>query len=196
MQVKTIPGTVLPCNPQMGADTFSVVSSLCNAAGGLSLSQIAGITGLEASTIQNWVKRGWVSRPTGKKYSEQQVARILLISVLRDSLPLEKIASLLQYVNGSVDDCADDIIDEGELYNRLCAIIFGLNEQQLSHDGIQAEIARHLSDYKGPKLDSRECLKNALEVMATAYLAARLKQRANSLLSVLLEASKSPDFEE
>ena len=75
-----------------GKELFAAVSSLCNVAGGLSLSQIVGITGLEASTIQNWVKRGWISRPVGKKYTQRQIARILLINVLRDCLPLEKIA--------------------------------------------------------------------------------------------------------
>ena len=99
------------------------------------------------------------------------------------------------YVNGSVDDCSDDIIDEGELYNRLCAIIFKLDERKLSHDGIQAEIAHHLGDYEGPKLDSRECLGGTLEVMVTAYLASRMKQRANQLLKELVNPVKASVFE-
>ncbi len=187
MQVKTIPGTVLPYSSQIGPDTFSVVSSLCTVAGGLSLSQIVGITGLEASTIQNWVKRGWVSRPTGKKYNERQIARILIISVLRDCISLDQIVKLMNYVNGSVDDCSDDIIDEGELYNRLCAIIFELDENRLSRDDIQAEIAHHLADYEGPKLDSKECLSKALNIMVTAAISSRLKQEAEQLLNQLFE---------
>lgn len=187
MQMKTVPGTILPYQEQLGADTFAIVTTLCNAAGGLSLSQVVGITGLEASTIQNWVKRGWVSRPTGKKYNERQISRILIISVLRDCLQLEKIVRLMEYVNGSVEDQSDDIIDEGELYNRLCAIIFELDERCLSHDDIQAEIAKQLKDYEGPMLDSKECLSKALEIMVIAFLSSQIKQRADRLYQMLLE---------
>lgn len=183
MELKTIPGTVMPCRPEMGSDTFAAVASLCSVAGGLSLSQIVGITGLEASTIQNWVKRGWVSRPTGKKYNERQIARILLINVLRDSLPLEKIAQLLGAVNGSVDDAADDIIDEGELYNRLCAVLFDHIDRTTPPEEIRAAVNRHLDDYRGPKLDSKTCLAQALEIMVLAFQASRMKQLVESRLT-------------
>lgn len=187
MQVKTIPGTVLPYHPQLGPDTFGMVSSLCSIAGGLSLSQITGITGLEASTIQNWVKRGWVARPDGKKYKERQIAQILMINVMRDCIQLEKIAALMSYVNGSADDSSDDIIDEDELYNRLCAIIFSLEEKNTTIEEIRQKIKLHLVDYEGPKLDSKECLSNALEIMVTAYLSSSLKQQADAMLNQLFD---------
>ncbi len=185
MQIKQIPGTLLPYDSKLGPNTFSVISSLCAAAGGLSLSQIVGITGLEGSTIQNWVKRGWVSKPTGKKYNERQIARILIISVLRDCIQLDKIARLMRYVNGSVDDCSDDIIDEGELFNRLCAVLFELDETHLSRKDIRAVIKRQLADYEGPRLDSAECLTQALEIMVMAYLSARMKQQTEQLFQAL-----------
>lgn len=185
MQIKQIPGTLLPYDSKLGPNTFSVISSLCAAAGGLSLSQIVGITGLEGSTIQNWVKRGWVSKPTGKKYNERQIARILIISVLRDCIQLDKIARLMRYVNGSVDDCSDDIIDEGELFNRLCAVLFELDETHLSRKDIRAVIKRQLADYEGPRLDSPECLTQALEIMVMAYLSARMKQQTEQLFQAL-----------
>lgn len=184
MQLTTIPGTVMPCNPQMGSELFAAVSSLCSATGGLSLSQIVGITGLEASTIQNWVKRGWVPRPMGKKYTQRQVARILLINLLRDCLPLEKIALLLCGVNGSVEDVSDDIIDEGELYNRFCAVLFGLSDLRSPTQEIRREIQRQLADYRGPKPDSRDCLSRALEIMVLAYQASRMKQLAEHRLEL------------
>lgn len=191
MNVKTIPGTVLPCVENSDADAFSAVASICSAAGGLSLSQIVGITGLEASTIQNWVKRGLVPRPDGKKYGERQIARILIISILRDCLQLEKIIRLMDYVNGSADDVSDDIIDEGQLYNRLCAIISELDENFFSANDIQAAIDRQLRDYEGPKLDSKEYLKKALNIMVTAAISSRLKQKADTLLTGLFSESIS-----
>lgn len=185
MQIKFIPGTLLPYHKEIGPNTFSVIATLCTAAGGLSLSQIVSITGLEASTIQNWIKRGWVAKPTGKKYSQRQIARILIISVLRDCIQLDKIAHLMRYVNGSVDDVSDDIIDEGELFNRLCGVLFELDENRLSLKDIRAAIANQLADYEGPRLDSAECLSRALEIMVTAYLSARMKQLAEQLYSEL-----------
>ena len=39
--------------------------------GGLMLSQVVEMTGLGSSTIQNWIKRGWIMSPVDKKYSER-----------------------------------------------------------------------------------------------------------------------------
>ena len=186
MRIGTIPGTVLPYHSQMGTDTFSMVSSLCSAAGGFSLSQIVGITGLEPSTIQNWVKRGWVSRPTGKKYNQRQIARILLISVLRDSLPLEKIVKLMSFVNGSVDDRSDDIIDEGELYDRLCALLFQLDGWTVTRSELQKAIHAQLDTYHGPQPDAKERLAAALEIMVMAYIASTIRKTAETCLDGLL----------
>ena len=52
-----IPGTVLK------ADVASAVDQQFSAmflGGGIVLSQVTGITGLEAYTVQNWVKRGFL----------------------------------------------------------------------------------------------------------------------------------------
>lgn len=182
MQLTTIPGTVLPYDAAMGRELFAAVTSLCQVAGGLSLSQVTAITGLEASTIQNWVKRGWVSRTVGKKYNRRQFARILLINVLRDCLPLEKIAQLLSGVNGSVEDVSDDIIDEGELYNRLCMLLTEMDDLRSGTVVIREAVNRQLADYRGPKLDSKACLSRALEIMVLAYQASRLKQLAEHRL--------------
>lgn len=187
MKLKFIPGTKLPLNEQPAENSFAVVSSLCIATGGLSLSQVMGITGLEGSTIQNWVKRGWVSKPNGKKYSERQIARILLISVLRDCIQIEQIAKLLSYVNGSVDDLSDDIIDEGELFNRLCLIIYEMADKDVFSFDVKAAVKEHLSDYVGPLPDSKGRLAGALEVMVTAYIGSNIKRLAENMCKDLLE---------
>lgn len=187
MQIKTFPGTEIPFNPTLSKNSFLVISSLCAVTGGITLSQLTEMTGLEGTTVQNWVKRGWVSKTVGKKYNERQIARILIISVLRESLPLPQIAGLMGYVNGSVDDMADDIIDEGELYSRLCSIIYELDENKLSADSIKAAIKEHLADYIGPLPDSKERLFGALRVMVTAYIAAMIKQKSERLCHKLLD---------
>ena len=76
---KLIPGTSLEYKGE--GSMFSMLLPIIRAGDGLTLSQVCSITGLEPSTIQNWVKRGYVARPVKKKYRERQLARILMISV-------------------------------------------------------------------------------------------------------------------
>ena len=80
---KMIPGTTLKFSEQARDSAFSLIAPVLEATGGLTLSQLSKLTGLEGSTIQNWIKRGWISSTQGKKYSEKQVIRILLINMLR-----------------------------------------------------------------------------------------------------------------
>ena len=86
MQQK-VPGTSIPFD---GNSLFEKYRPLIEAADGLTLSQVCNLTGLEPSTIQNWVKRHFVSRPVAKKYRERQLARILLISSLRDCMKRQR----------------------------------------------------------------------------------------------------------
>ena len=183
-----IPGTQLPLSSETAA-AFSAMDPLLSAAGGLSLSQVTGITGLRASTIQNWVKRGFVPNPREKRYDETALARILIINILRDCIQLEKIHKLMQYVNGSVEDRTDDIITDRELYNMLCAAIIHIGEQPLQNPrALDDELDNILGDYRGPRPDSRQRVKKALTVMLLAHSAATLKRQVDGLLADL-----SPD---
>ena len=105
MNNKFLPGTLLPASDEDYLNAFGTLSHVfAVSGGGLSLSQITEMTGLGVSAVQNWVKRGWVPAPVGKRYGEHQVARILLINMLRPVMKLESIALLLAYVNGKIDD--------------------------------------------------------------------------------------------
>ena len=88
-----VPGAVITRDG--GDGMFAMFRPLIQATGGLSLRQVCSVTGLEASTIQNWIKRGFVSHPAEKKYRERQLARILLISALRGCMKIESIGALL-----------------------------------------------------------------------------------------------------
>ena len=74
---------------------FEAIRPAFAVTGGLMLSQVVEMTGLGGSTIQNWIKRGWIMSPVDKKYSERQVARILIIDLLRKSMKLENILRLM-----------------------------------------------------------------------------------------------------
>lgn len=181
---RNVPGTTLKYSEQAKEAAFSLVSPVLEATGGLTLSQLSKLTGLEGSTIQNWIKRGWVSSTKGKKYSEQQVVRVLLINMLRGAMKLEDIAKLMNYVNGDVEDTSDDIIADVALYNILCRIIltaedvgaFEINSvQRLIETEVDATVKTIRSD--------AEKLYKAMYAMIMAYRSACLKQEMEKSLT-------------
>ena len=74
----TIPGTTL-LGQREDADRVDSVFRALFLPGGLTLSQVSGIAGLEPYTVQNWVKRGFLQPPRGKRYDMEQVCRDDLI---------------------------------------------------------------------------------------------------------------------
>lgn len=180
-----IPGTVLPYSS--GTGTFSIFLPMIQAADGLALSQVCAITGLEASTVQNWVKRGFVAHPVGKKYRARQLARILLISALRDAMKIDRIGELMAMVNGSADDEADDIISEEQMYDYLCQAIGLAADGAPSISEIPMLVQRVTEGYTGPTADARHRLNAALEVMVCASIAATYKQEADRIFREMKE---------
>ena len=153
-------------------------------AGGISLGQVANISGLEPYTIQNWVKRGFLTSPEHKKYSLRQLCRILNINMLKAVLPMEQICSLLGYLNGALDNEGDDLVDDSMLYFmfvRLAARARYIGGTQ-SWDDALAEVA---SDYDEPVPGAREKLIAVLRTMLTAWVAAQLKFQAEKMAAEL-----------
>ncbi len=178
-----IPGTTLKYSDAARNEAFSLVSPVLEATGGLTLSQLSKLTGLEGTTIQNWIKRGWVAAAKSKKYSEKQVVRILLINMLRGAMKLDDIAKLMCFVNGDVEDTSDDIISDIHLYNMLCRIIFTAEEQG-AFDPVQ--IGKIIEQEHSA---NRECitdpvkLSQAVYVMVLAYRSGYLKTEMEKKLS-------------
>ena len=178
----TIPGTVL-VRPRAEAAGIEEQFSSMFLAGGLLLGQVAGITGLEPHTIQNWVKRGFLSAPERKHYSLQQLCRIISINMLKNVLPLEQVCQLLGYVNGQLDDASDDLIDDAALYFLFVRLAARVKELDQDRDSL---LERALSDYAEPVPGAKERVKEVLRVMLTAWLAARMRQEAENLLTELI----------
>ncbi len=181
---RMIPGTSLSYSEIGRNSAFSLVSPILEATGGITLSQLSKLTILEGSTIQNWIKRGWVSSPKSKKYSQKQVIRILLINMLKGAMKLEQIANLMTYINGDVDDTSDDIIDDVTLYNILCRIIFTAEDE----GAFESEMVRELIDRKITKCASQinageEKLRKAMYIMVMAYRSACLKSEMEKALA-------------
>lgn len=179
----TIPGTTLTGERENADRTDGMFQSLF-LAGGLTLSQASSITSLEPYTIQNWVKRGFLSPPRAKRYDMEQVCRIININMLRGILPLEQICSLMSYLNGSLADESDDLVDDTVLYFmfvRLAARARYIGGSETWDDALVKVTAA----YQEPVPGAREKLIKVLRIMLTAWVASRLKTEAENMLAEL-----------
>lgn len=172
--INMIPGTILPMREGSEHQISDVLSPFFEMTNGLTLSQVTEITGLESSTIQNWVKRGWVAKPVAKRYGEQQILRIILINILRGSMKLDHIAGLMAYINGKVEEQSDDLISELELLNMLERILRRCNTDK-SLSKIETYISKELADYQEPVPGAKDKLFRGLYIMALAYLSAMIR---------------------
>ena len=178
-----VPGTLLQVERE-NADGVEEMFSSMFLAGGMVLSQVASITGLEPYTIQNWVKRGFLSPPQHKRYSVNQLCRILHINMLKSVLPLEQICSLLSYVNGKLDDEGDDIIDDSRLYFLFVRLASRAKELDEPATWDKA-LTEALCQYQEPVPGARERIEKALRIMLTAWVAARMRRAAEEMLQEL-----------
>ena len=179
----TIPGSVLQIKREE-ADFIPQQLEALFFGGGITLSQVTGITGLEAYTVQNWVKRGFLTSPVGKRYTLRQLCRILNINMLRGSMPIERICQLLAYVNGQLDDESDDMIDDSQLYFMFVKLAVRMKEL---YDPEKANVIleEYLADYEEPVPGARERVRKVLRIMLIAWLAARMMQETEKMLNAL-----------
>ena len=175
--IDKIPGTMLEFNQLIAEDCFSAISPLLTITKGLTLSQVSEVTGLEPSTIQNWVKRGWVKKPEGKRYGEEQLMRIILINMMRGSMQLDQITFLMSYINGSVEDRSDDILPDKELFNILCSAIYQCdNDSIYDTDKLDSIIDKSIEKAVLNDEVSIKKLKKALRTMVLAILSTRMRE--------------------
>lgn len=181
-----IPGTVIPAEQGSGPGGAGFLAGIFAATSGLMLSQVREITGLDAPALQNWVKRGWVPPAVGKKYNIDQVARILIINMLRDVMQLERIDHLLAYINGKADDKSDDIISEPVLYEYICGLIASCEGLDIREDSVLDErIDRCMQSYAPPHDEAGAKLRRALAVIMLAFRCAQIKKKAEQLMQAL-----------
>lgn len=176
----TIPGTVLQIKRSDAVRVDGLFQSMF-LTGGLSLSQVSSISGLEPYDVQNWVKRGFLSAPKQKRYDMEQVCRVLTINTFRSVLPMERICGLLGYVNGALDSSADDIIKDSDLYFLFVRLAGQAREFETSEEAVRI-IDETLSDYTEPVPGAKARVAKALRVMLIAWLAARMRQHTEALL--------------
>lgn len=181
----TIPGTTLTvCQEE--AEHIPEMLSAMFLAGGMALGQISNITGLEPYTIQNWVKRGFLAPPQNKRYTLNQLCRILNINMLKSALSLEQICGLLQYINGDLEDESDDLINDSQLYF-LFVRLSTYHRQMNNTAGREEYLEKVLSDYTEPVPGAKDRVEKVLRVMLTAWAASQLRQAAEGMIAQLKE---------
>lgn len=181
-----IPGTQLLREKMGGITGLEFLSKIFFITDGVMLTQIREISGIDGSTLQNWTKRGWVENSKLKKYNINQVAHILIINMLRSCMQLDRIASLIQYINGRVDDRSDDIIEDSVLYDYICKILDKLMTYDVCSLGsVRNTIAEVTADYCENVEGARDRLTNALEIIVIAYYASLIKKHSDSMLGEL-----------
>lgn len=182
-----IPGTRLKKSEMGNVTGLEFLSKVFFISEGVMLSQIREVSGIDGSTLQNWTKRGWVENARLKKYNIDQVAHILIINMLRSCIQLDKIALLLHYINGKIDDKSDDIIRDSQLYDYICRILDKLMEQDVcSMASIKAVIREEIAGYQENIPGAADRLANALEIIIVAYYAALIKRRSDEMLTALM----------
>lgn len=178
-----IPGTTLQ-GLRSNADRTDGLFQSMFLAGGLTLSQVANITGLEPYTVQNWVKRGFLPPPRNKRYDMEQVCRIIIINMLKGALPLEQICRLISYINGSFTDESDDIIDDTALYFKFVSLASRaryIGGSKAWDDALEEVMAGYDEPYPGAK----EKIIRVLKIMLTAWVATTLINKVDEMVAEL-----------
>jgi len=176
-----LPGTTIEVSA-IKKDCSRILFDGIFAAGGITLSQVSIMTGLEPYIIQNWVKRGFVSSPVNRQYTKSQFARIVNINMLRESLRLESICGLLSYINGDLKDNSDDMVDDSELYHMYVDMLSDINSVNVDKNAVRISAESAVEDYKEPVPGAKKRLCKVLQVMFYADYAAVCRRTAEEML--------------
>ena len=104
--------------------------------------------------------------------------------MLKGCMSLEQICNLMRYINGSLTDESDDIIDDTTLYFKFVSLA-----ARARHIGGTKEWGEALedvmADYEEPFPGAREKIIRVLRIMLTAWVAARLRDQVDGMIADL-----------
>lgn len=155
------------------------------AAGGITLSQVCVLSGLEPYVVQNWVKRRFVPPPEGRNYTREHLARVLVIGMLKDSLQIERICGLIRAVGGDERDPHDDLVSFEELYHRYVDLL-SLGEVPITDASAVTALASAAASGVATRIPgAQKKLTAVFETMLYAHAAARFGALAEEKLFLL-----------
>ncbi len=164
-----LPGTTVETEDIGMVSTFLSSAFTVN---GLVLSQIVSLTGLEAHTVQNWVKRRFILSPSKKKYDCNSFCRLAIINTIKDSLKIENIVEMLNYVEQEEAKCNDTFI-----YLTFCELLKNFNLDAINSQTYVAALARKIANMQDVGEAAKLKLEKILKIMALAYIAATIKKQ-------------------
>ncbi len=177
----TLPGTTIEVSKIERGISRQMFNGIF-ASGGITLSQVCIMTGLEPYMVQNWVKRKFVSSPQKRVYSRNQFSRIVIINMLRETMQIDSIIKLLEHINGVLSDESDDLIGDSELYHMYVDLFADCGGTLYNTEVTLAAIERMADAFEG-SADARRRLKEVLEVMTYARVSAHALHKAERLLN-------------
>jgi len=174
----TFPGTTIEAAALEKGSSKSLFDGIF-ATGGITLSQVCIMTGLEPYLVQNWVKRGFVGHPVARVYSREQFARIIIINMLRDSMQIE-------YICHAVDDMLSDCnFGENELYHLYVNMIAAEDINALNENEVMCAAEKATEGVFEGLPHIRKKTVQLLCVMLYAHNSASLRALAQTTLAVL-----------
>ena len=180
----TFPGTTIEVL-HMKKGASRVLFDGIFATGGITLSQVSVMTGLEPYMIQNWVKRGFVSSPKNRTYSKEQFARIAIINMLREAIQIDRICSLIEAIVDVIDDTCDKLKSDDDLYHLYVDMISDGNININDDKSITKAAIRATEDITEKETNAKQQLIRILKIMMYAHTASQLKVLGNEILSTL-----------
>ena len=180
--LKTFPGTTIEISSIEKGSSRGLFDGIF-ATGGITLSQVSVMTGLEPYLIQNWVKRGFVSSPKKRVYSREQFARIVIINMLREALQIERVCKLVKIVGGALDDPDDDLISDDELYHRYVDMLSSPEIDMADKKTVLGAAEKAISDIEEKIPNAKKQLVKILQIMLYAHSAAELRRSAEEMLA-------------
>lgn len=184
MNLKNIPGTILEREKMDNATGMDFLNKVFYITNGIMLGQIREISGIDGTTLQNWVKRGWVGNPKKKTYDKEQLARILIINMMRDTMQLSRVMFLLTYVNGTEEQ--DRIVTESQFYDYICKTLEKVaSPESAGLNDLDFVIENVLSDYEETMPGAKRRLTTGIRIVVITYYAALIKSIADDTIDSL-----------
>ena len=176
--IRFLPGTTVEMNIDHGIQDF--LNSLF-AANGLVLSQVLQLTGLSAHTVQNWVKRKFVTPPVNKKYDCDQFCTIVMINMMNDIFQIDQVTRMIRYVETLCGKGASTLI-----YTCFVELLRQVPGDAIREaTGVDDIIARVVGEKMPGGTQAGERLKKVLKIILLTHLSAQIKAEANQLLNAL-----------
>lgn len=172
----TFPGTTIEVTAIEKGNSKSLFDGIF-ATGGITLSQVSIMTGLEPYLVQNWVKRGFVGHPVARVYSREQFARIIIINMLRDTMQIEQICHAVG------EALCDGIIREDELYHLYVDMIAAEDINALNESEVSCAADKVTEAFVGSGPHVRKKLRQILIAMLYAHTSSRLRAMSQNTLS-------------